>query len=76
MFSPFFFLYFDQFYGRLVLVDNRQCMGSDVQKKKKKKKKKKKTELETFVSASRHWYTGEFSTMSVIVFVDAETQYL
>ena len=24
------------------------------------------------MSASRHWYTGEFSTMSVIVFVDAE----
>ena len=35
---------------------------------------RKKKELETFVSASRHWYTGEFSTMSVIVFVDAETQ--
>ena len=35
---------------------------------------RRKKELETFVSASRHWYTGEFSTMSVIVFVDAETQ--
>ena len=32
----------------------------------------KQNKLETFVSASRHWYTGEFSTMSVIVFVDAQ----
>ena len=33
---------------------------------------RRRRRLETFVSASRHWYTGEFSTMSVIVFVDAE----
>ena len=40
--------------------------------KEERKKERRKKELETFVSASRHWYTGEFSTMSMIVFVDAE----
>ena len=40
--------------------------------KKEKRFRRQGKELETFVSASRHWYTGEFSTMSVIVFVDAE----
>ena len=55
------------------MVEIQSSMWKKKQIVRKKKKKKKKLEL--FVSASRHWYTGEFSTMSVIVFVDAETQY-